>query len=36
MGGLGVDLLDLKVDFGQILGELVFASLNVGVDFFYF
>ena len=32
MRSLGVDLLDLEVNFGQIFGELVFAALDVGVD----
>jgi hypothetical protein len=36
MCGLGVDFLDLEIDFGQIFGELVFASLDVRVNFLHF
>ena len=32
MCGFGVDFLDLEVNFGQIFGELVFTSLDVGVN----
>lgn len=33
MGGLGVYLLDLEVDFAEIVSQLVFPSLDVGIDF---
>jgi len=34
VGGFGIDLFDFQVDLAQIIGQLIFPSLDIRINLF--